>query len=223
MNQKLYFKSYIVISSIYLILILFGLENTAWFLKPLLLPFLILGVYFAPTFATKRLVLVALILSWLGDVLLLFEDVKDIYFILGLISFLVAHISYALAFKKQKVETNQRKELTYGIGLTLIVVYLITLLTLLFPTLGDLKIPVIIYSIVISVMLLYAFKGYFIWKAPENKIILVGALIFIASDSILAIDKFYEPVEKGTFWIMSTYLVAQYLISTSIVDLNKKK
>ncbi|WP_432221672.1 lysoplasmalogenase [Flavobacterium sp. TMP13] len=223
MNQKLFFKGYIVISSIYLILVLFGLENTAWFLKPVLLPFLILGVYCAPHFTTKRLLLVGLILSWLGDILLLFEEVKDIYFILGLLSFLVAHISYTLVFKKQKENLNHKKELLYGIGLTIIVVYLITLLTLLFPTLADLKIPVIIYSIVISVMLLFAFKGYFVWKSPENKIILVGAIIFVASDSILAIDKFYEPVEKATFWIMSTYLIAQYLISTSIVDLNKKK
>jgi hypothetical protein len=45
---------------------------------------------------------------------------------------------------------------------------------------------------------------------------------FVASDSILAFDKFYAPLQYSSFLIMVTYLIAQYLIA-GILKLNKKK
>jgi uncharacterized membrane protein YhhN len=67
-------------------------------------------------------------------------------------------------------------------------------------------------------MLLFAFKGFLIWKTPANWYILVGAIIFVSSDSILAFNKFYEPVVLSSFLIMITYLVAQYLIVSGILN-----
>jgi uncharacterized membrane protein YhhN len=62
---------------------------------------------------------------------------------------------------------------------------------LLLPSLGDLTIPVFIYALVISTMLLFAFA--LMWKKPANWYILIGAVIFVSSDSILAFNKFYNP------------------------------
>ncbi|MNR13000.1 YhhN-like protein [compost metagenome] len=97
------------------------------------------------------------------------------------------------------------------------------MLSILLPSLGDLKIPVIVYASVISIMLLFAFNGFLVWKNPGNKYIFVGAIVFVISDSILAINKFYAPVERSSFFIMLTYLVAQYLIVVGILKLNPKK
>jgi uncharacterized membrane protein YhhN len=96
------------------------------------------------------------------------------------------------------------------------------MLAILLPSLGDLKIPVFVYALVISTMLLFAFKGFLIWKEPANWYILLGAIIFVSSDSILAFDKFYVQIMHGSFLIMVTYLLAQYLIVKGILSLNQK-
>jgi uncharacterized membrane protein YhhN len=94
---------------------------------------------------------------------------------------------------------------------------------LLLPSLGDLTILVFVYALVISIMLLFAFKGFLMWKTPANWYILIGAVIFVGSDSILIFDKFYKSLVLNSFLIMLTYLVAQYLIVAGILKLNQKK
>ncbi len=76
---------------------------------------------------------------------------------------------------------------------------------------------------VISIMLLFAYNGYLVWKNPGNLYVFIGAIVFVISDSILAINKFYTPIEKSSFFIMLTYLVAQYLIVIGVLKLNPKK
>ena len=91
------------------------------------------------------------------------------------------------------------------------------------PYLGNLLLPVFVYAMTISIMLLFALKGFMNWHKPANSYILIGAIIFVASDSILAFDKFYAPIQYSSFFIMITYLTAQYLIVMGILKLNKKK
>lgn len=222
MKNSLLLKGYIGISVVYLSIILLGHEAIAWFLKPLLLPFLLFSVYTFEKFPTKNLLLSALTFSWIGDVILMFADKGELYFIFGLVSFLISHILYIVLFSKQGNTTDYKKNIIFWIGLILIILYLKSMLTLLFPKLGDLKIPVSIYALTISIMLLVALKGYFSWKKPANISILFGAMFFVTSDSILAINKFYEPLPYAAFLIMFTYLVAQFAIVIGIQKLNKE-
>ena len=216
-------KSYLVISSIYLLIIILGQENIAWYMKPLLLPFLIAAVYVSGRFSSKRFLIAALTFSWIGDIILLFTDIGELYFIFGLIAFLISHLIYIVLFNKQIKPKNTRNKAIYWVGVTVIIVYLMVMLSVLLPSLGDLKIPVFVYAMVISTMLLFAFKGFLIWHKPANWYILIGAIIFVSSDSILAFDKFYSPIVMSSFFIMITYLLAQYLIVTGILKLNHKK
>ena len=222
MKNSLLLKGYIGISVVYLSIILLGHEAIAWFLKPLLLPFLLFSVYTFEKFPTKNLLLSALTFSWIGDVILMFADKGELYFIFGLVSFLISHILYIVLFSKQGNTTDYRKNIIFWIAFILIILYLKSMLTLLFPKLGDLKIPVSIYALTISTMLLVALKGYFSWKKPANISILFGAMFFVTSDSILAINKFYEPLPYAAFLIMFTYLVAQFAIVIGIQKLNKE-
>jgi uncharacterized membrane protein YhhN len=223
MKGNLLLKSFIGFSAIYLFIILSGREDIAWFMKPFLIPFLLLTVYFQESFPSKNILLAALTFSWIGDIILLYADKAEIYFILGLIAFLISHLVYIVLFNKQLKITRRKNKAIYWIGTTSIIVYLLVMLAVLFPKLGELKIPVFVYAMVISTMLLFAFKGYFIWEEPANNYILFGALFFVSSDSILAFNKFYEPVMWGSFFIMATYLLAQYLIVIGILKLNQKK
>ena len=222
MRNATLFKIYIAFSAVYLLILFLGHENLNFFLKPILIPILIFGVYFYQNFPTKNILLTALLFSWIGDVILLFSDISEIYFILGLVSFLISHIVYCILFNRQAKRNLKKNSIAIGIGSILIACYLIGMLSVLLPSLGDLKIPVIVYASVISIMLLFAYNGLLSWNEPGNKLVFSGAVVFVISDSILAINKFYNPIEKSSFFIMLTYLVAQYLIVIGILKLNPK-
>lgn len=222
MKNNVLLRSYIVFSVFYLCLILVGQDDIAWFLKPLPLPLLLVSVYNFDKFPTKSWLFNALVFSWIGDIILMFTPKGELYFILGLISFLISHILYILLFLKQSNTTAYRKNIIFWIAFILILMYLKNMLGFLYPKLGDLKIPVTIYALTISTMLLMALKGYFSWRKPENITILFGAIFFVMSDSILAINKFYEPLPYANFMIMLTYLIAQCAIVIGIENLNRK-
>ena len=223
MKSNVILTSFIGFSLIYLIIILLGRQDIAWFLKPFLLPFLIVSVYLHERFSSKKILLTALTLSWIGDIILLFADKGELYFIGGLIAFLFSHIFYIVLFNKQLKIYLKKSKIIYWIGITIIIIYLIGMMVLLMPNLGNLLLPVFVYAMTISIMLLFALKGFMNWHKPANSYILIGAIIFVASDSILAFDKFYAPIQYSSFFIMITYLTAQYLIVMGILKLNKKK
>jgi len=217
-----YFKHFVIVSIIYLGCIALGKEDIAWYLKPLLLPCLLLAVHETSPFPTKKLLTFALAFSWIGDVILLFADKGELYFILGLVSFLIAHVLFIILFIKQEAYQTPNKFL-FGFGLLFVVGYLNAMLIVLFPSLGDLKIPVSVYAFTISLMLVMAIRGGLTWRKPMNLLILNGAFSFVISDSILAMNKFYTTLPNASLLIMATYLVAQYLITFGIVKLNEKK
>jgi uncharacterized membrane protein YhhN len=222
MKHTLFFKIYFFISLIYLLALLFGYEYLDLYLKPALIPLLGFAVYAYKRFPSRNSLLTALAFSWVGDIVLLFADIAEIYFILALASFLISHLIYCTLFNKQKA-VEIRNNIVFRIGCLIILLYVVGMISFLLPTLGTLKVPVIIYAFVISTMLLFAFNGFLSWSKPGNKYVFYGAVIFIISDSILAINKFYTPIQKGSFFIMVTYLVAQYLIVDGILKLNPKK
>lgn len=212
-----------VFALVYSILLLQGIGTLTWYLKPLLLPFLFYAVVKSENFDSKKWLLFALLFSWIGDCILLFADKGELYFIFGLVSFLIAHILFIRLFLRQKSENKHFRNPLFWVGFIGVIVYLISMLKLLLPSLGDLKIPVGIYAMTISIMLVLALKGSFNWGNKAKYIILIGAVFFVTSDSILAIDKFHTAIPLASFWIMSTYLIAQFCITYGILKLNQKK
>lgn len=218
MKIERFTRSFIVICFLYLLLLLSGKEDMAWWLKPILIPFLISIVAISDKFPTQKILLFALFFSWIGDVLLLFSDKHSLFFIFGLVSFLIAHLLYVLLFHKQ-TKINRNK--IYLRFIPIVVIYLLGILSVLWSSLNEMKIPVSLYAFVISTMLLMSIKSYFEWKKPANLLVLIGAVLFVVSDSILAINKFYTPIPLSSFLIMSTYLAAQFFIVKSVLMNNQ--
>lgn len=161
---------------------------------------------------TRIVTLLALIFSLLGDILLMFVGQSPDYFILGLMSFLLAHICYCLVF------LISRNPKTNFAGATAVLCsYAFGLFYLLKDGLGNLLIPVLIYMVVILMMVMTAFLRQ--KKVPTKSFILVfiGALLFVISDSILALNKFYMPLKFSGMSIMLSYALAQYLIVLGII------
>ncbi len=230
-------KSFTIFSAVYLLIVLFGQEEIAWYLKPFLLLLLLITVFTTQKFPSKNTLLVALAFSWLGDILLMFVSRNGNFFIFGLIAFLLSHITYIVLFTQQPKSSEQlalslepinkgssllmaqsSKLLRFGAGF--IILYLCIMLKVLLPHLGAMRLPVTVYALVISTMLFFAFKGSLNWKKPAGNYVLLGALFFVMSDSILAFNKFYTPIPYNSFLIMSTYCIAQGLIVTGILKLN---
>ena len=201
-----------LLTVIELISLQFGFTLLHALAKPLLIPVLIGMLYFSGIAGTKRKwILIGLFFSWLGDLFLLLDSKGTIFFIAGLVSFLITHIFYILYFLSiDNSAPSLLKKQPLLIVLTLC--YGSALVVLLFPYLGELKIPVIVYATVICTMLLSSLHIYYKTEKPANLFFFLGAALFVISDSLLAVNKFYQPIPKAGIWIMLSYCAAQYLI-----------
>jgi uncharacterized membrane protein YhhN len=186
-------------------------DELRFFSKPFIIP-CIAGIYFF-SFENnniewkKDMILLGLTASWLGDILLQFDNL----FIPGLLSFLLAHIFYIRFLVHTKSENTSFFKLR-PVMLIAVLAYLIELMNLLWPHLGPMKIPVLIYGITISVMLSSAMWQYQKLEARTSLFLITGAAFFVASDSILAINKFKTHFEYSGILIMTTYIIAQLFI-----------
>ncbi len=193
-------------------------ESLRHFTKPLILFSLLL--YFAFNGkgldrSTYLLMLLALFCSWLGDSFLMYDSISSLYFILGLVSFLFAHILYCIVFLKR---WNKSTSTAFWLVLLLLVLYGTVLFFQLKDNLGGLLIPVIIYVSAILLMALTAFNRRNRVSSDSFKLVFIGALFFIASDSVLAINKFLTiTVPYSHVLVMGTYATAQFLITKGVL------
>ncbi|MAB50027.1 MAG: lysoplasmalogenase [Flavobacteriaceae bacterium] len=164
----------------------------------------------------KRITLLALGFSVLGDILLMFVDQSPHFFTVGLVAFLLAHIMYIVVFLRHR--NKQKSILSFVI---LLLVYASGLFYLLKDGLGEMLVPVIIYMIVILSMATSAFMRKGIVNSSSYNLVFIGAIFFMISDSILALNKFYQPIPFSNISIMLTYALAQYLIVLGILKLKK--
>ncbi|HYG03183.1 MAG TPA: lysoplasmalogenase [Chryseosolibacter sp.] len=182
--------------------------------KPLIMISLI-AYYMSATTDRSIVVIGAMLFSLAGDVLLM----NDNYFIAGLVAFLTAHILYIFAYRQhQGVEQTNSLRGVHRIRLAFPILLAGSgLVVVLYPVLGDLKIPVIIYAGVISFMALTALFRYGRTNTASFWLVFFGALLFMISDSILAINRFLTELPLSGFWIMLTYISAQYLIAAGLL------
>lgn len=184
-----------------------------YFSKPSLM--LILLFYFAANTrkldSSKNLIIAALAFSWLGDVLLLFDKQFKTFFIYGLIAFLVAHIFYIFYFWKIR-KLNNIIKLPNALIFAGIAVYTLSLFAVVVPNVRDLLVPVAVYALVISLMFAASLAAFDLTKQNYGKLCVAGALLFLVSDSLLAINRFAAPFALASVLIMATYATAQLLI-----------
>lgn len=152
----------------------------------------------------RTLLGLGLVLSAIGDVLLAMDGL----FVQGLAAFLLAQVTYTVLFVTQR--RWQPRRLPWA---ALILVYALVCTLVIVPAAGDMQLPVTAYMIAISLMAITAgFRNdqQFLWVA-------MGALIFMISDTLIAVGRFVTPFEYSGIAVMSTYYLAQLLICVGIV------
>lgn len=151
-----------------------------------------------------KLLFAGLLLSAGGDISLSFEGEK--FFLMGLGFFLVAHIVYIVTFAQ---------DMTYSPGklpiLIALSVFAIGMAVVLYPKLGEMRIPVFVYISVILAMGITAA----LWQGPNPNLLLIGAIVFMLSDSMIAVDRFLVEISWSKYFIMATYYGAQIMIWAS--------
>lgn len=169
--------------------------------------------------SNNKLILSALFFSWLGDVFLMFprseysEQMQKLLFICGLASFLIAHVFYIFTFLNEINSVKKASLIVENPYLTLpFLVFLFFLLYFLFPYLNDMKLPVVVYGSIINLMALMALNRKNLVTATSFYLVFIGALLFMISDSTIAINVFYKAQPWHRVFIMSTYIIAQGLI-----------
>lgn len=167
----------------------------------------------------SKSVVLAIIFSCAGDTLLMLQGKDENFFMFGLAAFLVAHIFYILAYRQhQSSDTSNElqglQKIRYAFPILLSGTGLVVIL---YSRLGGMKIPVLIYAIVLTGMVLAALFRFGKTNASSFALVFGGAILFMISDSLIAINKFLEPLPMAGIWIMVTYLFAQYLIVTGLL------
>lgn len=204
---------YFTISIIFIIYRTMASPLIALILKALIIPVLmILLIMNIRTIWNNyhTMILLALVFSWFGDILLEVPVKYADLFIPGLISFLLAHVMYLTVFFTTKGDNFILKK--RGYLFIPVALYGILLLCVLHSSLGQMKLPVTIYTVVILTMVCGAINRYGMVNFRSWLFVLIGAIFFLLSDSGIAINKFFHQFYRSQLLIMSTYVAAQYLI-----------
>jgi len=179
-----------------------GLYTDNYILRMVSKPFPLLALIslLSPKSKFQKFVFAGLIFSLMGD---MFLESSPNMFVFGLLAFLTGHIMYIIAF------AGRNKQLAI-LPLIFVLIYGIGIYWYLYPNLNEMVIPVLAYVIVILIM---------VWRAIAQRkadkfafFAIFGSILFVFSDSIIAINKFNVAVPYARWIIMTAYWTSQSLI-----------
>ena len=204
-NLKIFTTLYFTISIIEIIFGTYHYQIGVLFTKPLIMISIML-FYLIQTQNKRnlqdKLMFIAFFFSLLGDTFLMFSGEK--YFMFGLASILITHLLYIFVFSRNWLNANKLARFL------LILFSILMLIILKNNIINPLLIPIIIYMFTITIMAIFAAERK---TNPESyQLVLLGAILFVLSDSLIAINEFVNPIPFSTILIMGTYIFAQYFI-----------
>lgn len=185
-----------------------GPQKHIYIFKPLTMVFVLmiaaLGNAANPFY--KYMIISGLLFSLAGDIFLMLPSDK---FIAGLVAFLIAHLFYIAAF------ASETGSLMWW-PIVPLFVYSIVIYSVIAKSLGKQKIPVIFYFLVIMIMAWLAWERWALTGQTASLLAFVGALLFVISDTILAVNRFGKEFVSSRLFNLSTYFAAQWLIASSL-------
>ena len=157
----------------------------------------------------------ALIFCFAGDL----GMEKDI--LIGLSLFLIAQLLFSLTFLIQVITIGLSVNvfLLTAVAVFIVIIYMLKFLQYLESSengLGSLKIPILAYCVVISLMLISSILLWGTLGKLEATVTVMGAIIFVISDSIIGIHEFHHKIARSVLMVMFTYYSAIFLLSLSV-------
>lgn len=242
-------------ATLYLFIILACIELYAEFIhhsemmfliKPTLLPLLMLYYVFSVKGdwnKTHKLMIWAIFFSWVGDVALVLtpDSPTDLevlgvpknqnFFFGGVGGFLISHLFFIAAYLQDKATETKSLFEQKKWPFALVAIYIVAIISIIAPRVyahpekSAATIPVIIYALVIGSMVVFALNRYAKVNAKSFRMVLIGSIIFLISDSMIAINflAFEGSIPRAGFWIMITFLAAEYLIAEGVLESRYEK
>ena len=197
-----------------------NIQRLEYIAKPAVMVFLFLWLYTTTGLQGNTLWFgLGVLFSLAGDVLLMIS--LERLFLPGLAAFLLAHVFYITGFRAELTTANLW-------SLILLVFIAINASRLMRRILGAMRargennliLPVIVYGIVISFMLYAAMSTTtnLAWTPLGAFLVSTGALLFVASDVILAWMKFVAPLKNGRVWNIALYHLGQIGIIAGVIS-----
>jgi len=187
-----------------------GPKRQEYIFKPLTTILILLIALSAPVPKNalyKWAAVIGIALSLAGDIFLLLPRNR---FILGLVAFLFAHISFTLAFTSEGFNISLLAFIPFAIfgGL---------MIGLLWPVLGKLRLPASVYALALMIMGWQAAGRWLDFGSASSLMAFIGAALFIISDSIMIFHRFRSPHRYARLTYMTLYYLALWLIAISVV------
>lgn len=195
-----------------------GQHRLEYFTKPLLMLSLSIWFFLGSRRVGDRftlLVQAGLFFSLVGDVCLMFAHVDEFNFLVGLGAFFLAQLCYAMAFIDNIIQVGGLEGLLLSFVLSVLIAAYAWFFTWdLMPSIDDmLLLPVVAYSVALALMGIAAAFRHTRTFRSSFLMVFFGSLLFIASDSLLAVNRFRKPFVWAPIGIMVTYALAQWLIA----------
>lgn len=164
---------------------------------------------FHSIFGARGWLVAALAASLLGDVLLMGPQH---WFVGGLLAFLVAHLCYLVLLSRDAPWWHSRLALAFTLGAGA------AMTAWLWPGLpAALRIPVGVYVTAIALMVAQALGRAQALGTPQARWVGLGAGLFMLSDSLLAVNRFMQPLPLAGLWVLATYFSAQICIAANVL------
>ncbi len=193
--------AYLAVAAVNLVGAAVGSSVLEWVSKPLLVPLLVAWVLAVRRGTAPRALVVGLALAWLGDLALMADG--TVAFMVGLGFFLGMQVAYSVGFVGLGAASVLRRRWWMVVGA---VVLWGALNLLLGPSLGELRVPLAVYSAALITMATLA--------CAVSAVVGAGGVLFLVSDLMIGADAAGIDLPARGFLVMATYIAAQLLITT---------
>ena len=183
--------------------------------KPFILISL-LGYYAASTVDVRLTVVLALIFSWIGDLLLIPNGVK--WFTMGGISFMISHAFFALSYYPA-IDFSCINPVVIAVLAVIYITAVVIIFKKLRPHLPKpLFYPMFLYLLINGTMNCFAIFRMLTATYLPTILTCIGAVLFFISDTTLFFVRFNKESKiKTHFWVMLTYSIGEFLIVCGLI------
>ncbi len=161
----------------------------------------------------RGLVIAGLIAALVGDTLLMIVEVDLLSY--GIVFFLMTHFLYIFAF----IEGFSFRK-WHLLPLALLIIFIVSFFTGVRGKTGGLDAAVLVYMCIISLMFFLALARYGRLRDRRSFVLLAGAALFLASDTILAVNSFLVKIPMSTIFTWAAYGPAQLLVALSCFEMS---
>jgi len=163
-------------------------------------------------------VLVAFLYSLLGNLMFMAHELNPLFLVSGLTAFFLVHWSYIIYFHRSANVKTSSNWTIHGLQI-FVALFMVGLYIAMYPNLGGLWLPVMLYSIILTVMVVVAFSRFGRVNFSAFLYTSIGAVAFLISDCLFGYHRYIDTIPFASSLIAGSYCVAQYMILKGYVSL----